>query len=83
MVSENNRRIARNTVLLYIRTLFSQLLALYTSRKILEVLGVEDFGIYNVVGSVVGMLTFLNGSMSVATQRFLAIELGTWRFEVL
>lgn len=76
MVSENNRRIARNTVLLYIRTLFSQLLALYTSRKILEVLGVEDFGIYNVVGSVVGMLTFLNGSMSVATQRFLAIELG-------
>ena len=58
MVSENNRRIARNTVLLYIRTLFSQLLALYTSRKILEVLGVEDFGIYNVVGSVVGMLTF-------------------------
>lgn len=76
MVSESNKRIARNTVLLYIRTLFSQLIALYTSRKILEILGVEDYGIYNVVGGVVGMLTFLNSSMAVATQRFLTIELG-------
>lgn len=76
MTSENNRRIAKNTVLLYIRTLFSQLLALYTSRKILEILGVEDYGINNVVGGVVGMLTFLNGSMAVATQRYLTIELG-------
>lgn len=76
MVSENSRRIARNTALLYVRTLFSQLLALYTSRKILEILGVEDFGIYNVVGGVVGLLTFLNGSMAVATQRFLTVELG-------
>ncbi len=76
MVSESNKRIAKNTVLLYVRTLFSQLLALYTSRKILEIIGVEDFGIYNVVGGVVVMLTFLNGSMAVATQRFLTIELG-------
>ncbi len=76
MVSESNKRIARNTVLLYIRTLFSQLIALYTSRKILEILGVEDYGINNVVGGVVGMLTFLNGSMAVATQRFLTVELG-------
>lgn len=76
MVSENNKRIAKNTMLLYVRTLFSQLLALYTSRKILEIIGVEDFGIYNVVGGVVVMLTFLNGSMGVATQRYLTIELG-------
>lgn len=76
MVSESNKRIAKNTVLLYVRTLFSQLLALYTSRKILEIIGVEDFGIYNVVGGVVVMLTFLNGSMAVATQRYLTIELG-------
>ena len=76
MVSESNKRIAKNTVLLYVRTLFSQLLALYTSRKILEIIGVEDFGIYNVVGGVVVMLTFLNGSMGVATQRYLTIELG-------
>lgn len=76
MVSENNKRIAKNTMLLYVRTLFSQLLALYTSRKILEIIGVEDFGIYNVVGGIVVMLTFLNGSMGVATQRYLTIELG-------
>lgn len=58
MVSGNSQRIARNTIFLYIRTLFSQLIALYTSRKILEILGVEDYGIYNVVGGVVSMLTF-------------------------
>lgn len=76
MVSENNKRIAKNTALLYVRTLFSQIIALYASRKVLEILGVEDFGINNVVGGVVGMLTFLNGSMAVATQRYLTIELG-------
>lgn len=52
------------------------LISLYTSRKILEALGVSDFGILNVVGGVISMLTFLNGSMSVATQRFLTFELG-------
>lgn len=76
MVSENNKRIAKNTILLYVRTLFCQLLGLYTSRKILEILGASDFGVYNVVGGVVVMLAFLNGSMAVATSRFLTIELG-------
>lgn len=76
MVSENNRRIAKNTILLYVRTLFSQLLGLYTSRKFLEILGVEDYGIYNVVGGVISLLLFFNGSMAVATQRYLTIELG-------
>lgn len=76
MVSENNRRIAKNTILLYVRTLFSQLLGLYTSRKFLEILGVEDYGIYNVVGGVIALLLFFNGSMAVATQRYLTIELG-------
>ncbi|SCH69578.1 Uncharacterised protein [uncultured Bacteroides sp.] len=52
------------------------LISLYTSRKILEALGISDFGILNVVGGVISMLTFLNGSMSVATQRFLTFELG-------
>lgn len=52
------------------------IISLYTSRKILEALGVSDFGIQNVVGGVITMLTFLNGSMSVATQRFLSVELG-------
>ena len=52
------------------------LISLYTSRKILEALGVMDFGILNVVGGVITMLSFLNSSMSVATQRFLSVELG-------
>lgn len=76
MISETNRRIAKNTIFLYIRTFVSMLISLYTSRKILEALGVSDFGILNVVGGVISMLTFLNGSMSVATQRFLTVELG-------
>lgn len=52
------------------------IVALYTSRKILEVLGVEDFGIFNVVGGIISLMAFINGSMSVATQRYLTYELG-------
>lgn len=76
MSVETNKRIVKNTIFLYIRTFVSMLISLYTSRKILEALGISDFGIYNVVGGVITMLTFLNGSMSVATQRFLTVELG-------
>lgn len=76
MISETNKKIARNTIYLYIRTFVSILISLYTSRKILEALGVIDFGILNIVGGVITMLSFLNGSMSVATQRFLSFELG-------
>ena len=52
------------------------LVSLYTSRKILEALGVEDFGIFNVVGGIISLMSFINGSMSVATQRYLTYELG-------
>ena len=76
MSAETNKRVVKNTIFLYIRTFVSMIISLYTSRKILEALGVSDFGIYNVVGGVITMLTFLNGSMSVATQRFLTVELG-------
>lgn len=76
MSVETNKRVVKNTIFLYIRTFVSMIISLYTSRKILEALGVSDFGIYNVVGGVISMLTFLNGSMSVATQRFLTVELG-------
>lgn len=76
MSVETNKIIVKNTIFLYIRTFVSMLISLYTSRKILEALGISDFGIYNVVGGVITMLTFLNGSMSVATQRFLTVELG-------
>lgn len=74
--SSNNRRIARNTLFLYFRMIFIMLVSLYTSRVILKALGIEDFGIYNVVGGVVVMLNFLSGTLSSTTQRFLAIELG-------
>lgn len=76
MSTDSNKRMAKNTMYLYIRTFVSVLISFYTSRKILEALGIEDFGIFNVVGGVISMLSFLNGSMSVATQRFLTVELG-------
>lgn len=72
----NNKRIAQNTILLYFRLLFMMVVSLYTSRVILSILGVEDFGIYNVVGGIVGLFSFLNGSMSTATQRYLTFEIG-------
>lgn len=74
--SNNNTRIAKNTLLLYFRMLFTMAVALYTSRVVLNVLGVEDFGIYNVVGGVVSMLSFFNSSMATSTQRFLNYEMG-------
>lgn len=72
----NNSRIAKNTIILYVRMLFSMLVSLYTSRIVLNILGVEDYGIYNVVGGVVSMLYLVNGSLNSATQRFITFELG-------
>ena len=74
--SDNNKRIAKNTLLLYFRMLFMMVVSLFTSRVILNALGVEDFGIYNVVGGIVAMMGILNGAMSVSTQRYLTFELG-------
>lgn len=74
--SENNKRILKNTGMLYIRMFLTMAVALYTSRVVLQVLGVEDFGIYNVIGGIIGMLAFFNGSMATATQRFLNFEMG-------
>lgn len=74
--SQNNKRIAKNTLLLYVRMLFMMLVSLYTSRVVLNTLGVEDFGIYNVVGGVVSMFGFINSAMASSTQRYLTFELG-------
>ena len=74
--SANNKRIAKNTILLYIRMFFIMAVTLYTSRVVLNTLGVVDFGIYNVVGGVVAMMGILNGAMAVSTQRYLTFELG-------
>jgi O-antigen/teichoic acid export membrane protein len=79
----NDKTIAKNTVMLYIRMLLSIVVSLYTSRVVLQTLGVKDFGIYGVVGGVVSMFSFLNGTMSGATSRFLMFEMGKGNFQKL
>lgn len=80
---KNRKRIAKNTFALYIRTFLALIVSLYTSRIVLNALGVSDFGIFNVVGGVVLMLSFLNGAMASAAQRFLSYELGRENFKEL
>lgn len=75
-VLNKNQRIAKNTVLLYIRMFFSMAVSLYTSRVILNVLGIENYGIYNIVGGVVVLFSFLSNALTQATQRFLTYALG-------
>lgn len=72
----NNKRIVKNTMLLYGRMLLLMAISLYTSRVILNALGVEDYGIYNIVGGVVAMFSMLSGSLSAAISRFITFELG-------
>lgn len=73
---QNNKRIAKNTLLLYFRLLITMGIGLYSSRIVLNALGVEDFGVYNVVGGVVAMFSLFTNSLSASTSRFLAFELG-------
>lgn len=79
----DNKRIAKNTMFLYFRMILIMGVTLYTSRVILDKLGVEDYGLYQVVGGVVGILSFLNGTLSLGTSRFLTYELGTGNTEKL
>lgn len=74
--SSNNKRIAKNSIFMAIRMVFVLILTLYTTRIILNILGVEDYGVYNVVCGFVSMFTFLNTSMSNGIQRFFNFELG-------
>lgn len=76
MAEIDNKRIAKNTLLLYFRMLVMMLLGLFTSRVTLHALGASDLGIANIVGGVVTMFTFLNGTLSGATQRFITFALG-------
>lgn len=71
----DNKRIAKNTLFLYLRMVIVMGIGLYTVRAILDLLGVVDYGIYNVIGGVVGMFSFLNGTLATASQRFFSIEL--------
>lgn len=72
----NNKRIVKNTLMLYVRMFFIMIVTLYTSRVVLNVLGVDDFGIYNVVGGIVAMMGLLNSAMSSSIQRYYSFELG-------
>ncbi len=74
-IASNNKRIAKNTLMLYVRMLFTMVVSLFTSRVVLQTLGVEDYGIYSVVGGVITMFTFINAAMSSSTQRYLNFEL--------
>ena len=72
----NQKTVAKNTLMLYIRMGVMMIVSLYTSRVVLATLGVDDFGIYNVVGGVVVLFSFMNITLTVAIRRFLAFELG-------
>lgn len=75
-VSSNDKRIAKNSLVLYVRMFLVMCIQLYTSRVILRTLGAEDYGIYNVVGGVVTLFSFLNGALGSATSRYFTFELG-------
>ena len=81
--SDNNKRIAKNTLFLYFRMLFMMVVNLYTSRVVLNVLGVVDFGINNVVGGVIAMLGFLTGSLGSASSRYITYDLGKGNLTVM
>lgn len=72
----NNKRIAKNTLFLYFRMAITMVVQIYTSRVILENLGVTDYGIYSIVGSFIVMFMFISGPLEAATQRFMTFELG-------
>ena len=75
--STNSVSIARNTIFLYFRMMITMLISLYTSRVVLQILGIDDFGLYAVVGGVVGLFSFINNALSTSSSRFLTFELGT------
>ena len=77
----NNQRIAKNTFLLYLRTIFVLAVSLYTSRLVLKVLGVDDYGIYQVVGRIVTMIGIMSNALSAAISRFINFELGSGKAE--
>ena len=77
MEQENNKKIVKNTFILYIRLFITLAVSLFITRKLLQVLGVEDFGLFNVVGGVVMIFSFLNNSMIAASQRFITYSLAT------
>ena len=81
MTTANSKRIAKNTFFMYVRMVLNVILALYTSKLLLKYLGVSDFGIYNLVGSVIAAVSMLQTFFSYATQRFFNFEMGKGNHE--
>ena len=79
----SNKTIAKNTAFLYFRMMFTMIVSLYTSRVILQTLGIGNYGIYQSVGGIVGFLSFINSALSTGSSRFLTYELGTGDLEKL
>jgi len=79
----DSKRIAKNTIFLYVRMIITTVVSLITARVVLNTLGVEDYGIYQTVGGFVTLLGYLNGALGVASSRFLTFELGTGNYEKL
>ena len=79
--SSNNKRIAKNTMFLYIRMFLMLFVGLFTSRIVLNALGETDYGIYNIIGGVVVLFSFLNQALTSAKQRFLNFNIGNGDFK--
>lgn len=79
----NNKTIAKNTMFLYFRMMVTMVISLYTSRVVLQVLGVDDYGIYKTVGGIVGFLGFLNSALGTGASRFITYGLGEGNIEKL
>ena len=71
----NNKQIAKNTLFMYFRMFVTMTVSLYTSRVVLRTLGVEDYGLYNVIGGIIAMFGFINGAMTNTTSRFITVSL--------
>lgn len=79
--SSSNKRIAKNTLLLYARMLYSLFISLFTARVILNALGFEDYGLYNVIGSIVSMFVFLRSAMGNSVHRYITYSIGKGNFD--
>ena len=82
-MQSNNKTIAKNTLFLYFRMMFTMVVSLFTSRVILQKLGVDDYGIYQAVGGIVGFMSFINGALATGSSRFLTFALGEGNKEKL
>lgn len=79
----NNKTIAKNTMFLYFRMMVTMVISLYTSRVVLQVLGVDDYGIYQAVGGIVGFMSFINNALGTGSSRFITFGLGEGNLEKL